>query len=225
MCISIGIDDAILKPNNIHNMINFHHTNNDTIKNKYDTNYFTFTYSKSNLEHFSNFHNPFLSVLYSTFFNNYSNFNRCLRQPPNILRFLSQQNIYTIKKCNISRCEVCPCLIEAREFINIKGRFIYFNASMTCTTKNVVYYLVCRGCNTSDYVGETSTTLRKRMTLHRQHIRDKKYGFMKASLHIRSCANSNFFIIPIFKLNNESKWIRRQMEEFFRYNLNTNLNK
>ena len=40
---------------------------------------------------------------------------------------------------------------------------------MSCETKNLIYVITCHGCN-EFYIGETSTTLRARIRVHKQQM-------------------------------------------------------
>jgi hypothetical protein len=45
-------------------------------------------------------------------------------------------------------CQLCPDIIEGESF-TFKGnnKRCFPNANMTCDTKNVIYVLVCNGCD------------------------------------------------------------------------------
>ena len=51
--------------------------------------------------------------------------------------------------------------------------------------KHVIYVMTCRGYG-EEYISETETFLRKRVTVHNQHIRDPKTRMLKVS---DNCAN------------------------------------
>ena len=59
----------------------------------------------------------------------------------------------------------------------------YLVGMMTCNTMNLLYVLICNGCN-SQYIGGTGNELKTRMTVHRQQIRDPKLRNLKVSKHI-----------------------------------------
>ena len=58
---------------------------------------------------------------------------------------------------------------------------------MTCASSNLIYVITCRGCG-ENYIGQTGLTIRKRMTLHRQQIRDPATRMIPLSGHISECA-------------------------------------
>ena len=75
----------------------------------------------------------------------------------------------------------------------------------------------CSGC-TEEYIGETGDLLRKRVTVHRQQIRDPNTKMLAVSGHIDSCAesmNPNFTIFPLFKMNSDSTSQRKAKEDYF----------
>ena len=100
------------------------------------------------------------------------------RQPQNLKHLLTrakfteidERNENMVKKCGRSNCRLCIYLTEGSEF-DFKSKIFKINAPMTCNVENVVYVISCRGCNEL-YIGETNN-LRKRMTVHRQQIRDE----------------------------------------------------
>ena len=68
------------------------------------------------------------------------------------------------------------------------------------------------------YIGETGDILRNRMTLHRQHIRDKKYQILNVSKHISKCAKGispEFYVVPFYKLKTENETERKTKEKYF----------
>ena len=76
---------------------------------------------------------------------------------------------------------------------------------MDCNRRFVLCVLTCAGCG-ENYIGETKTELRGRMTLHRQHIRDSKYRILLASAHIPQCAQNKeikFTVFPFYKMTTE----------------------
>ena len=74
----------------------------------------------------------------------------------------------SVKKCTDKRCMTCPSLIEGTSFTFKNGRTFTVMQNISCTTKNLVYAIICSNCG-EFYVGETKTELRTRMTVHRQH--------------------------------------------------------
>ena len=84
---------------------------------------------------------------------------------------------------------------------------------MSCDVKNVVYIIKCRGCG-GEYIGETKE-LRKRMSLHRNHIRDPNRRILRVSEHIANCVDQEpkFFVFPIYKMRTDSTAERRLKEK------------
>ena len=75
--------------------------------------------------------------------------------------------------------------------------------------------MICNGCK-EEYIGETNE-LRKRMTVHRQHIRDPNVRMLKVSGHVDNCTRHEpkFRVFPIFKMPSDSIVCRRQKEKGF----------
>ena len=103
--------------------------------------------------------------------------------------------------------------MEVIQFEN--GSNFTIRSRMTCQTKNVIYCLKCAGCNRL-YIGQTKLELRFRMTLHRQHINDSKYGFLHVSKHIRECSKTKdikFRVTPFYKMAVHSSATERDNRE------------
>ena len=85
------------------------------------------------------------------------------------------------------------------------GLYLVINSevktNMDCSSKNLLYVIKCEGCG-EDYFGETGNELRKRMTVHRQQIRDPTINMIPLSAHLRTCAKDkeNYFtLFPFYK--------------------------
>ena len=143
------------------------------------------------------------------------------RQPPNLKRLLTKakfcenENTPTVTRCGRPNCALCTHLIEGEKFISKQGIHLNVKFNMSCDVKNVVYVIVCKGCQ-NEYVGETND-LRKRMSVHRNHIRDPSRRLLKVSGHIDECINMEpkFLVFPIYKMQTDSVAARRQKEKIF----------
>ena len=82
----------------------------------------------------------------------------------------------------------------------------------------------CRGCS-KYYIGETNN-LRKRVTLHNQHIRHENLRMIPVSGHIASCSNTDpkYFTFPFFKMKTDSIIERKEKEKYFIQKFKPNLN-
>ena len=88
-------------------------------------------------------------------------------------------------------------------------------SNMNCLSLNVIYALICKGCN-HFYIGQTGGMIRKRLTLHRQHINNPNYAILEVSKHIATCAgnqNLPFLASPILKLSARSTREHRERKE------------
>ena len=67
-----------------------------------------------------------------------------------------------------------------------------------------------------EYIGETGDTLRHRLTVHRQQIRDASTRYV--SSHIANCAINNaikFKILPLYKMKIDNMTSRKMKENYF----------
>ena len=108
---------------------------------------------------------------------------------------------------------VCTYISCEKLSTEINGLTIVFNATMSCTSKSVIYVLTCLGC-LKLYVGETGTALNLQVNTHRQHINRPEYSRLFVSDHLRACGGS-FSIIPVFQMQNNSVYLRRKQEKYF----------
>ena len=84
----------------------------------------------------------------------------------------------------------------------------------------------CRDCG-EEYIGDTGNFLRKRVTVHNQHVRDPKTRMLKVSEHIDNCANllePKCNIFPFYKMYTDSVTLRRSKEKLFINSLQPKLN-
>lgn len=143
------------------------------------------------------------------------------RQPKSLKKLITSAKlpkapeICTVKKCGRSNCGNCLYLIEGTDFTFKSGTVFRVKNSMTCASSNVIYVITCRGCN-QEYIGQTSLTIRKRMTIHRQQIRDPTTRMIPLSGHIDTCAANlipNFLVFPLYQFSTETTQQQRENKE------------
>ena len=88
---------------------------------------------------------------------------------------------------------------------------------MNRTSKNLIYVITCAGCGHS-YIGETGDVLTKRVTVHKQQIREQYMRMLGVSKHIDECAvglTPQFTIFPFYKIFSPFESMRKNKERFF----------
>ena len=144
------------------------------------------------------------------------------RQPPNLKKQLTRAMFsenpvqdYTVTKCLKGNCGTCQHLIEADKYAFKCGVSFKIKIDISCDVKNVIYAIICRGCN-KEYVGETNN-LRKRITVHKQQIRDPSIRILKVSKHIDECSSQDpkFSVFPFYKMNSDDGTFRKKKELYF----------
>jgi hypothetical protein len=134
------------------------------------------------------------------------------RQPKNLKNILTSARFDTstdmspagTKKCGNKRCGTCPHMMEANN-IKINDKDFIIKRHMTCTMENVIYCITCEGCG-FQYIGQTNN-LRKRVTLHNQHIREPNLRTLYVSSHLANCPQDKtvqYKIIPILYKEDEA---------------------
>ena len=85
---------------------------------------------------------------------------------------------------------------------------------MSCETKDLIYVITCHGCE-EYYIGETRTTLRTRVRVHKQQINNAEYRQIKLSEHLDICGKKQFSIFPFYKNLSENDIMRKEKEKYF----------
>ena len=85
---------------------------------------------------------------------------------------------------------------------------------MSRETKNLIYGITCHGCN-EFYIGETSTTLRARIRVHKQQMNHAEYRQIKLSEQVDICGKKQFSLFPFYKILIESSFIRKEKVKYF----------
>jgi len=142
------------------------------------------------------------------------------RQPANLKKLLTRakfdsNDTFKVTKCGKSRCLLCPIIIEGESF-TFKGnnKRFYPKANMTCDTKNVIYVIICQGCE-EIYIGETKNSLKTRLAWHRSCILHPHLRVQYVSSHLETCGNSKFWFFPLFKMKSADTGRRKLMESYF----------
>ena len=121
---------------------------------------------------------------------------------PRFLRKIKSETLNSLKtqhrssKCNQSRCKACYHIEETAILRSTKGHNVPLKSSLTCHSKSLIYVIKCKNCNLM-YVGETSRTLRQRLTEHKSNIKNLKD--VPISNHFNNvCKDINYLsIIPV----------------------------
>ncbi len=123
-----------------------------------------------------------------------------------------------VTKCTDKRCGCCPYLLTGKNFNFHKAGFEFrIKAKMTCATQNLLYVLVCMGCN-EYYIGQTMNALRKRNRIHKQQTNNPAIANCTASKHVHVCARDKpiqYKIMPFFKINSPNSALRYAKEIYF----------
>ena len=156
------------------------------------------------------------------------------RQSPSLKQILTKAKFSTentpagVTKCGVQKCGTCPLIEEGKTFSFKCGFNFEVKTSISCKGTNLLYVLKCSGCG-ENYIGQTGNSLRKRITVHRQQIKDPKYRFMPVSRHIHKCTKNmdiKFTVFPFYKFTQETNQTERELKEnYFIQKFNPSLNK
>ena len=157
------------------------------------------------------------------------------RQPKNLKRILTKSALCTsnassspgVSKCGHKKCSTCDMIIEGSSYFFKEANLnFHVRHDMNCTSPSVIYCIECSGCKQT-YIGQTGGPLQKRMTVHRQHVRDRRYRILPVSKHISECAanlDPPFKVFPFYKVINMSEIERETKEQYFITKLRPKLN-
>ena len=133
-----------------------------------------------------------------------------------------------VTKCNQKICGTCDYILETDtlHFHNAEtlvGTFLKIMRPLSCLSKNVIYKIICRGCQVNFYIGQT-VHVRNRMTGHRfdlRHVDEKicnQEYIMKVHMHLRNCATGlkpPFYFVPFYQVNRKTLTARLTVENYF----------
>ena len=136
------------------------------------------------------------------------------RQPPNLKKILTNANFTENKikrgttQCKSVKCGTCKYMLETQQIVfNNQPQSPYIIKSpLNCLAKNVIYVINCLSCS-KQYIGQTSS-LRERVTVHRQQIREPQLRKLPISKHLAYCTspdNPRFTICPILQKNDKTQ--------------------
>lgn len=144
------------------------------------------------------------------------------KQPPNLKQILTKASFESrtgvVSKCPDKRCGSCEFLITGNTFLFHRANFNFtIKDNMNCGTQNLLYVLVCMGCN-EYYVGQTGNSLRERNRVHKSQIKNVSIACCPASRHIHTCARNKYpqyRIMPFFKIHSANASLRDAKELYF----------
>ena len=106
-------------------------------------------------------------------------------------------------------------ILQGSEFVfekEIRSFFLKFN--FNCKSFNLMYVVICCYCQ-QEYLGQTGTLLREKISVCKQHINHRQYQVIRMEEHIRNCGKVKSIVIPLFQVKKESKALREVYEDPF----------
>ena len=132
----------------------------------------------------------------------------------------SRRVLNGMKKCH--RCPICPFVKTGQILKSAQSDYkAEINQSVDCQTKNVVYLLGCKRCQTQ-YVGETNRSLQSRFSEHFGYVRNQQISKATGEhFNLKGHQISDMEISIVEKLHNTSDLFRKQREKMFIQKFNT----
>ena len=156
------------------------------------------------------------------------------RQPRNLKQLITRAKFNddahespNIRKCNKSNCGLCDHLITENEFTFQCRKTFKDKYSMSCEEKNIIYVIRCSGCH-EEYISATGDTLRHRVTVHKQQIRDVSTRNLFVREDINHCARNKpikFKIWPLYKMQSDNAALRKMKEHYIIHLFKPKLNR
>lgn len=107
-------------------------------------------------------------------------------------------SIYKISKCTDTRCKICRLYLQCvTSFNTASGKKWEIKNEMSCSSKNVIYFLKCNFCEVESYIGKTNN-IRLRTNQHISSCRTGN-GSDIFDLHVYNCKKEDD-PEPYFKL-------------------------
>ena len=79
-----------------------------------------------------------------------------------------------VEQCG-KNCFCCEYISPGAEYFFKEVQYTFkIKSKFNCESKNLIYVIVCSGCN-KEYIGQTQTMLKERLSIYRQHIRQPQY--------------------------------------------------
>ena len=102
-------------------------------------------------------------------------------------------------KCTSKQCKICRLYLqECASFVTAKGATWTIKCNINCSSKNVLYWLLCRFCLKVSNTGKTDN-IRMRTN---NHISGCRHGRSTDEFdnHVHNCVSAMPLVEPYFKL-------------------------
>ena len=124
------------------------------------------------------------------------------RQPKNLIRTLTSAKFIStsdnaidkpigVVKCDDSRCKICRLYLQAvSNFKLSNGKVWEIRCHITCRSNNVIYFLKCKFCGYTTYIGKTEGDIVKGFKVRMNtHIYESKIGTSSCKFprHVHQC--------------------------------------
>ena len=129
----------------------------------------------------------------------------------------------SVKKCK-KGCTLCNYLLEGSSYLLKNGITVYTNGNFECSSRNVLYLVICCGCN-EFYIGETGDKLKTRFAVHRQQSKPTAtLKAVSADQHFRTCGKDQYGVFPFYRPRTNNLVRRRVYERAWIDKLQPKLN-
>ena len=141
--------------------------------------------------------------------------NYSFRKAPSLkelLMFRKTPGSKQVFKCS-DNCLLCREYLHTGGELKLKtGVVVKPNSRFECTSRNVIYIIVCLGCM-EFYVGETGDIIRIRFGVHRNQSKlEYDEAPIKVDPHLRICGKGKYLVFPFYRPQRNSMIYRRCKE-------------
>jgi hypothetical protein len=120
-------------------------------------------------------------------------------------------------KCSNEKCNVCMFSDYKKKFLILNNFHLPISNRSTCSSKNIIYILICKKCNFF-YIGESSRTVKERLNEHINNIKkfvpyEKRVNSVSIHFNLLNHSLTDFSFV-VYDVN---------LEDTLRFNLEAQL--
>ena len=112
-----------------------------------------------------------------------------MRQAPNLERLLCNSKFMPVEvNFHVNFCEkhcvCCPYLVRASSYLFKRvNKDFFLKNNFNCESRNLIYVVICQGCK-EEYIDETGSLVKERISVYRQHKRQPQYQQITVEEHL-----------------------------------------
>ena len=142
---------------------------------------------------------------------------------PSVPKRVPGRNLKGMKKCNAVRCVTCSYVLPGSTVKSpVNDYKVDINVAADCSTRNIVYCLVCIKCKDGVFIGSSHKAVKERFKEHKgyvtQHANLLRKGKAKATgyhFNLPGHNESDMRITLVEKVHSKDPFMREEREKFY----------